>query len=147
MKASTLAAAAATFLIHGPSSRRPSALLLLLLLWHPFDVQAIEITANLMNLTYNSGLLAMATMEDDPAAYAEANGLFEVYGTFPTSIDYTIVAKRDGVCYGAWRGTTPKWDDWSQNFDFFTTNVENCAVHQGFDGAYSERDLVDATMV
>jgi len=125
--------------------------LMFLSVWPPSArVQAIEITANLMEKTFHSVLLATAAMDEDPT-YAETHG-FQIYGAYPrmddggTAIDYALVAKKDDVCYGVWRGTIPDLDDWLQNFNFSGRTVEGCTVHGGFDQNYSERTVVDAAL-
>ena len=66
-----------------------------------------------------------------------------------TEPDQALVVKKDGYCYGVFRGTTLTVDDWSQNFQLGTRDICGsdattgeeepavcCTVRVGFYDAY-----------
>lgn len=58
-------------------------------------------------------LSALAYKESPPPAdYIESN-----FGYFDEEPDQALVAKINGYCFGAFRGTTMTWIDWQQNFN------------------------------
>ena len=121
------------------------------------------IQADWMRQVLHAAQLSWASYDDIPS-YVESNG-FQVFGEFPNmvattedadenttsavAVDNTLVVKKNGECYVAWRGTNRElWAEWEQNFDWTakTLSNSNCQVHSGFDDNYSQRDLVDAAI-
>ena len=50
---------------------------------------------------------------------------YSMYTTYQDGRDQAIVAKKDGVCYGAFRSShQPHWNNWTRKFDF--RNIDAC---------------------
>uniref|UniRef100_A0A7S1UZX3 Fungal lipase-type domain-containing protein n=2 Tax=Grammatophora oceanica TaxID=210454 RepID=A0A7S1UZX3_9STRA len=83
----------------------------------------VVLTKNIMNLIKTGAELSILAYEEDIPAddnHSEYTG-FQFYDEEP---DQALVVKtHDGYCYGAFRGTTLTWIDWSQNFDPTTSDV------------------------
>ena len=60
--------------------------------------------------------LSKAAAELSALAYAEdpPGDAYDHFGFYDAEPDQAIVAKKNGYCYGAFRGTTLTWDDWQQ---------------------------------
>lgn len=76
---------------------------------------------------------------------------FSMITTYNEGADQAIVAEKDGVCYGVFRGSDPNLNDWKQNFDVRESHIcqniswENydvgkeeqcCKVTRGYYDAY-----------
>lgn len=71
----------------------------------------VVLNEKVMNLAARAGnLSALAYVEDPPGKG------YKHFGFFDEEPDQALVAKIDGYCFGAFRGTTMTWIDWKQNF-------------------------------
>jgi len=91
-----------------------------------------------MILTRHAGLVAKQAFDAEPVPSMDG---WEYLWRFNSEPDQALVARRDGVCFGAFRGTTRTWSDWRQNFLIGKQQVcvggGCCSVHQGWDDAYN----------
>lgn len=100
---------------------------------------SVVLSRPVMDLVREAALLSSMAYQSSPNATG-----FDYLNNFLKEPDQAIVAKRDGYCYGAFRGTTMTWTDWSQNFDpksidACVGNGEStmcCTTRNGFYEAY-----------
>ena len=121
--------------------------------------KSFQIRAAWMRQVLHAVQVSWASYSEDRSSYLASDG-FQVFGKFPkmiattkddndtsaVAVDNTLVVKKNGECYVAWRGSKLElWAEWEQNFDVTVKTLpnSNCQVHSGFDSNYSQRDLVD----
>jgi hypothetical protein len=100
----------------------------------------VVLNENIMNLAQQAGNLSALAYKENPPGDE-----YENFGYFDEEPDQALVAKINGYCFGAFRGTTLTWDDWSQNFNPGKQDVcqsndpSNCCVSRSgfFDGYYT----------
>jgi len=63
-----------------------------------------------MRLSKISAELSALAYEEDPPAPTG----YDYFGYFDTEPDQALVVRKNGYCFGAFRGTTLTWDDWQQ---------------------------------
>uniref|UniRef100_A0A7S4NAS7 Fungal lipase-type domain-containing protein n=1 Tax=Odontella aurita TaxID=265563 RepID=A0A7S4NAS7_9STRA len=110
-----------------------------LLLGTALAAPSVVLTQPVMKLVRESALLSK--MAYDPAPNATG---FSSLKNFLVEPDQAIVAKHNGYCFGAFRGTTMTWTDWSQNFDpgsvdacvDIEESTRCCTTRHGFFEAY-----------
>jgi len=95
------------------------------------DVE-LELTERILEISVVSGLLS-AMAYDDAELYRQEDGSFahpdyEEIKFYTEEPDQAIVARKDGRCYLAFRGTNANLADWSQNI-----NLGDASLHQDND--------------
>ena len=85
----------------------------------------------------------------DFSALAYTGSSENILGAFSDKNDRSIVAFKDGYCYGAYRGTTKKASDWAQNFDLsdktLTIGSSRCRMRSGFFDGHNTHYLAKFT--
>ncbi|CAB9524515.1 expressed unknown protein [Seminavis robusta] len=93
------------------SSTRALALLLLAFLLAAPISSDVVLDKKTMDLTLTSAKLSALVYDANPSSSG-----YDLLKRFTVEPDQAFVAKKDGYCYGVFRGTTMSWDDWRQNF-------------------------------
>jgi len=71
---------------------------------------------------------------DGNDSFGGGNGMY--------ALDEVAVEKVDDICYGVWRGTAPRFEDWGQNFNLRREHIlQGCNTRQGFANAFFKRDI------
>jgi hypothetical protein len=69
----------------------------------------LVLSEKIIKLSKTAAELSALAYEENPPG-----NLFDHFGFFDAEPDQAIVAKKDGYCFAAFRGTTLTWDDWQQ---------------------------------
>jgi len=81
-----------------------------LLAQHPPAADAdVVLSERIMQLSKSAAELSNLAYMEDPSPEA-----YENFGFYDAEPDQALVAKKNGYCFGAFRGTTLTWDDWQQ---------------------------------
>lgn len=105
----------------------------------------LVLSEKIMKLSKIAAGLSSAAYKPNP----DATG-FDSFEVFHQEPDQAMVAKKEGYCYGVFRGTTLTWDDWKQNLipgrkDVCTNILDGsrdketvcCTTRRGFFEAYN----------
>lgn len=68
-------------------------------------------------LTMSSEAAVLSDLAYDTRPEDGAGDDYDSFTTYTDDPDRALVAKKEGVCYGIFRGSDPTLEDWSQNFD------------------------------
>lgn len=95
----------------------------------------VVLNEKIMKLAKTSAELSALAYEEDPPGDG-----FQDFGFYDEEPDQALMAKKDGYCFGAFRGTTMTWIDWQQNIRFGKEDVCSektcCQTRTGFYDAY-----------
>ena len=69
----------------------------------------LVLSERIMRLSRTAAELSNLAYLEDPVPEAYDN-----FGFYDAEPDQALVAKKNGYCFGAFRGTTLTWDDWQQ---------------------------------
>lgn len=69
----------------------------------------LVLSERIMRLSKISAELSALAYHEDPLG----NG-YDSFGFYDAEPDQALVARKNGYCFGAFRGTTLTWDDWQQ---------------------------------
>eukprot|EP00549_Striatella_unipunctata_P026069 CAMPEP_0118710652 /NCGR_PEP_ID=MMETSP0800-20121206/23531_1 /TAXON_ID=210618 ORGANISM="Striatella unipunctata, Strain CCMP2910" /NCGR_SAMPLE_ID=MMETSP0800 /ASSEMBLY_ACC=CAM_ASM_000638 /LENGTH=459 /DNA_ID=CAMNT_0006614919 /DNA_START=215 /DNA_END=1591 /DNA_ORIENTATION=+ len=110
--------------------------LLVALLAASTAVADVVLDEKIMNLSRQAAILSSLAYEEHPIGDA-----YDHFGFYDEEPDQALIAKKDGYCFGAFRGTTLTWIDWQQNFDpgkvdACVSDTECCGTRAGFYKAY-----------
>lgn len=103
----------------------------------------VVLSEKVMKLSLDSATLSSEAYSPQPNVPD-----FHSVQNFINEPDQAIIARKNGYCFLAFRGTTQTWDDWRQNFRIGTDDVCGkksqtcCAVRSGFYDAYFEPNYV-----
>lgn len=71
----------------------------------------VVLNKKLMKIALQAGNLSALAYEENPPGDE-----YQDFGYWDEEPDQALIAQIDGYCFGAFRGTTMTWNDWSQNF-------------------------------
>ena len=96
-------------------SKKKAGLAAAILLWwgHHSSMMAtadLVLSERIMRLSRTAAQLSALAYEEDPAPGSS----FDYFGYYDTEPDQALVAQKNGYCFGAYRGTSPTWEDWKQ---------------------------------
>jgi len=86
-----------------------AVLLLLLIMASVSAEKELVLSERIMRLSKISADLSTLAYQEDPPGSG-----YDSFAFYDAEPDQALVARKNGYCFGAFRGTTPTWDDWQQ---------------------------------